>query len=376
VNGASDARNVDRSRPRDPHPRGLGLVLLTAFLTAATVPALHSWARRNQERQLQNRQGRLDRLLQAGSEDRRDALPERDPGSATDGTSPSVGRAVGRSVVVPVGARRSLEDTLVSPPSTVELFRAKGLREGEFERSLKPPATVTCSATRDGIEVRWERPADLDAQLALLRDLPLLRLGFRVYRWREGEEPRLVAPLAANETSFTDRDLPLWRVRFFYCVATVIEGTIGDLPTLIESKRSPVMKVETTENFKLEVEGGGADKASVALTAWLDGSVRHETLEVAPGQRIAKTIRRSGRPFELDTGLTLQELRVVDGTTERAIQRAEFLPDGRRKLDPLTGRPVFHSENITVPTRTLELRMTEAGGATRTLSAPVSPAGG
>jgi hypothetical protein len=377
VNGAGDARNVDRSRPRGAHPRGLGLVLLTGFLTAATVPALHSWARRNQERQLQNRQGRLERLLQAGSEDRRDALPERDPGNATDGTSRSVGRTARGSVVVPVGARRSLEDTLVSPPSTVELFRAKGLREGEFERSLKPPATVTCSATRDGIEVRWELPADLDAQIALLRDLPLLRLGFRVYRWREGEEPRLVAPLAANETSFTDRDLPLWRVRFFYCVATVIEGTIGDLPTLIESKRSPVMKVETTENFKLEVEGGGADKASVALTAWLDGSVRHETLEVAPGQRIAKTIRRDGRPFELDTGLTLQELRVVDGTTERAIQRAEFLPDGRRKIDPLTGRPVFHSENITVPTRTLELRMTEAGGATRTLSAPVSaPAGG
>src|SRR4030095_13138518 len=99
--------------------------------------------------------------------DRRDALPERDPGNATDGTSPSVGRSVGRSVVVPVGARRTLGDTLAPPPPTVELFRAKGLREGEFERSLKPPATVTCNATRDGIEVRWERPADLDAQLAV-----------------------------------------------------------------------------------------------------------------------------------------------------------------------------------------------------------------
>jgi len=376
VNGAGDARDVDRSRPRDAHPRGLGLVLLTAFLTAATVPALHSWARRNQERQLQNRQGRLERLLQAGSEDRRHALPERDRGDATDGTSQSVGRSIGRSVAVPVGARRSLEDTLVSPPSTVELFRAKGLREGEFERSLKPPATVTCNATRDGIEVRWERPADLDAQLALLRDLPLLRLGFRVYRWREGEEPRLVSPLAANETSFTDRDLPLWRVRFFYCVATVIEGTIGDLPTPIKSQRSQVMKVETTENFRLEVEGGGADKASVVLTAWLDGGERRESLEVAPGQRIAKSVRRDGRPFDLDTGLTLQELRVVDGTAEKSVQRAEFLPDGRRKIDPATGRPSFHAETVTVPTRTLELRMTEPGGATRTLSAPVSPPAG
>jgi len=187
---------------------------------------------------------------------------------------------------------------------------------------------------------------------------------------------RLVSPLAANETSFTDRDLPLWRVRFFYCVATVIEGTIGDLPTLIESKRSQVMKVETTENFELEVEGGGADKASVVLVAWLDGGERRESLEVAPGQRIAKSIRRDGRPFDLDTGLTLQELRVVDGTAEKSVQRAEFLPDGRRKIDPATGRPSFHAETVTMPTRTLELRMTEPGGATRTLSAPVSPPAG
>ncbi len=373
MNGDGDARHVDRSRPRGAHPRGLGLVLLTAFLGAATVPALHSWERRSQERQIEDRQARLARLLQAGSEDRRGSLPERDAGGATDGTSRIVGRPDRRSVVVPAGARRTLEDTLVFPPSTVELFRAKGLREGEFERSLKPPVTVTCTATRDGIDVRWERPADLDAQLATLRDLPLLRLGFRVYRWREGEEPRLVAPLAANETSFTDRDLPLWRVRFFYCVATVIEGTIGELPTLIESKRSPVMKVETTENFKLEVEGGAADRASVVLTAWLDGAERRETLELVPGQRIAKSVRRDGRPFDLDTGLTLQELRVVDGTAVKAVQRAEFLPDGRRKIDPATGRPSFHDESVTVPTRTLELRMTELGGAARTLSAPVAP---
>jgi hypothetical protein len=376
VNGEGDPRNVDRSRPRSAHPRAPGLTLLTAFLVAATVPALHSWARRIQERRLQVRQAKLDELLQAGSEDRRGALPEREPGDATEGTSRRVGRSDRRSVVVPAGARRSFEDSLAFPPSTVELFRAKGLREGEFERSLKPPATVRWTATRDGIEVKWERPADLDAQLAALRDLPLLRLGFRVYRWREGEEPRLVAPLAANETSFTDRDLPLWRVRFFYCVATVIEGTIGDLPTLIESKRSQVMKVETTENFRLEVEGGGADRASVVLCTWLDGDERREPLELVPGQRIAKSVRRDGRPFELDTGLTLQELRVVDGTAEKSVQRAEFLPDGRRKLDPATGRPTFHAETVTVPTRTLELRMTEPGGAARTLSAPVAPQSG
>src|SRR6185503_10936201 len=134
----------------------------------ATVPALHSWARRNQERQLRIRQAELDGLLQAGSEGRRGALPERPERN---------GDASGRSVDVPTGARRSFEDTLVFSPPIVELFRAKGLREGEFERALKPPATVTATASRDGIELRWVAPADLEALRARLRDLPLLHLG-------------------------------------------------------------------------------------------------------------------------------------------------------------------------------------------------------
>jgi hypothetical protein len=361
VNG--DATHVDRSPPRGAHPGGLGLLLLTAFLVAATVPALQSWTSRNQERQLRTRRAELDLLLDAGSKERNGALPGRDEG---DGPR--------RSIEVPAGVRRVFEDTLVFSPQSIELFKTKGLREGEFERALKPPVTVTSNVTRDGVELSWVAPAELDALRAMLRDLPLLRLGFRVYRWREGEEPRLLSTFDASQTKILDRDLPLWRVRFFYCVATVLEGTIGDLPTLIESKRSLVMTVETLENFELEVLDGAADRARLRVSAWVEGEKLQGVAEFKAGQRVTAQLDRAGTPVEVDTGMTLDSLRVVDGTAEKTVQRAEFLPDGRRKLDPATGRPLFRADVITVPTRTLELRLNEATGATRTLTAQLSPA--
>lgn len=356
-----DERHVDRSQPRGAHPGGHGLLLLTAFLIAATVPALHSWTSRNQERQLRARRAELDELLNVGSKERAGALPGRDEG---DGPR--------RSVEVPAGVRRVFEDTLVFSPQSIELFKTKGLREGEFERALKPPAAVTATATRDGIELSWEAPAELDSLRVMLRDLPLLRLGFRVYRWREGEEPRLLSSFDAGQTNITDRDLPLWRVRFFYCVATVLEGTIGDLPTLIESKRSSVMNVETAENFELKVLDGSADRARLHVSAWVEGASLEGVAEFKAGQRVRTQLDRAGTPVDVDTGLTLEGLRIVDGTVEKTIQRAEFLPDGRRKLDPASGRPVFRAVTITVPTRTLELRLNEASGATRTLTAELA----
>jgi hypothetical protein len=361
VNG--DERHVDRSPPRGAHPGGHGLLLLTAFLVAATVPALHSWTSRKQERQLRTRRAELDELLNVGSKERNGALPGRDEG---DGPR--------RSVDVPAGVRRVFEDALVFSPQSIELFKTKGLREGEFERALKPPTSLTPTATRDGVELSWEAPAGLDALRATLRDLPLLRLGFRVYRWPEGEEPRLLSTFDASQTRILDRDLPLWRVRFRYCVATVLEGTIGDLPTLIESKRSSVMTVETSENFELKLLDGSADRARLHVSAWIEGEAVQGDVEFKAGQRVKSELDRAGTPIEVDTGLTVEGLRVVDGTAEKTVQRAEFLPDGRRKLDPATGRPLFRSETVTVPTRTLELRLDDASGATRTLTASLAPA--
>jgi hypothetical protein len=356
---------VDRSPAEGAHPRFTGLLLLTAFLAAATVPALHSWTRRNRERQLSVRRAELDELLRSGPRDRRSALSELQEVAAPE-----------RAVEVPAGERRTFEDTLVFSPAVVSLFRTQGTREGEFERALKPPANVTSTANRDAVELRWSFPAGFSALSEALRDLPLLRLGFRVYRWHDAEEPRLVASLDASAESYIDRDLPLWRVRFQYCVATVLEGTLGDLPTLLESKRSPVITVETPENFELAVLGGSAGRVRLSLRAWVDRDWRSSELDLSEGAAVATTLERDGKAVPVDTGLTVREVRVIDGTTEKNVERAEFLPDGRRKVDPDSGRPTFRIENVVLPVQTIEVHFNDAAGGERTLSAPVAPPSG
>jgi len=352
---------VDKRAP-SAWPRTRVPLLLTAFLGAATVPALLSWTSHDQARVLGRRQQELDELLRAGAEDRRESLPDRVVS----------GELAAELVRVPAGDGLRFRSELLFSDAQVELFRQKSSREGEFERALKPPDALTAKGTRDEIEVAWESPAGFASLRDLLSEQPLLRLGFRVYRWREGEEPKLLATLEGSKTAYQDRDLPLWRERFFYCVATVLEGTIGDLPTLIESKRSSVITAETQENFALEVLDGTPDRGRFEVSAWLDGQWRKTVAEAGPGEPLRAALTRSRDGAEeqipLDTGLTVRALRWVEGRIETTARRAEFLPDGRRKLDPETGAPTFRTEAVSLPTRTLVAELVDSSGAARTVA--------
>jgi hypothetical protein len=306
---------------------------------------------------------KLDLRLQAGAEGRRDALPAAAVLSEAAGGAAALFR-------IATDAGQKFDGELVFPPQQIALFRTKSAREGELARSMQPPVSVAATAARDSIEIVWQPPASLDVVRAKLREQPLLRLGFRVYRWREGEEPHLLSSFGDQQTQVTDRDLPLWRARFFYCVATVLEGTIGDLPTLIESKRSSVITVETLENFTVDVVGGSAEHARVRISTSIDGAPREETIEVGAGDRITKVIERGGKPFDLDTGLVVKDLVATESASEETVDRPEFLPDGRRKLDPETGAPSFRKQKIRVPTRTLVLHCSEPSGVIRSFTSP------
>ena len=309
------------------------------------------------------REQELVSLLQTGAADRRAALP----------SVPNERDAASRARV-PAGAGQRFKSELIFSAQQVELFSTKSSREGEFEKLLKPPSQVATRAAREGVEVSWESPPDFSALRAALGGNPLLHLGYRVYRWRNGEEPRLVSASDGSQTTYRDRAVPLWRERLSYCVATVLEGTIGELPTLIESKRSSVITVETIENFSLEVLAGSEDRARVQLSAWIDGGWRKRVLEVAVGDRVRSppngTPGGEGSPAapELDAGLTVQGLRWLEGQQDATVEHPEFLPDGRRRIDPSTGLPTFRTERAHVPTRTLELRCSEPSGAIRTFT--------
>jgi len=354
------------ARPASAQPAFLGALRLTAFLAAATVPALLSWTNRAPEEDLQRRHAELTELLRAGVEGRRRSLPPRE----TAGVPPADFTANLS------GERPRLGSEIVFSRAELDLFTSKSHREGEFERALQPPADVTAKAGKESVEVAWAPPAGLAELRSSLGSQPLLRLGFRVYRWRDGDEPKLLTTFEGDRTAYEDRDLPLWRERFFYCVATVIEGTIGDLPTLIESKPSQVIPVETTENFTLEVVEGEADRVRLSLHALVDGRTIDRTIDAAVGDAIAPAVT-DDTPAELArrlrTGLTLESKRFVDSEVVETVQRPEFLPDGRRKLDPSSGLPTFRSESVARPFRTLEVTCRDAAGATRTFtSAPLN----
>lgn len=356
---------VAASSERAANVRFLGPLLLTAFLGAATVPALLSWIRHSTSREVGALAAELDEQLRGGAEDRRAVLP-----------SPVVGERDAAALVrLPERVGLRFRSELVFSAAQIELFAEKSHREVEFERALKPPEALTATVTPEGVELAWGPPADLAAVRERLRSQPLLRLGFRVYRWREGDEPKLLTTFEGGKTAFQDRDLPLWQERFFYCVATVLEGTIGDLPTLIESKRSAVITADISERFTLRVLAGEADEVRCALEATLDGRLHQRVFAVAAGAPIVPPAA-DDLPAELAarlaTGLTLTASRWVEGSRVEVRERPEFLPDGRRKLDPASGLPTFRSESATVPTRALEVTCRDRSGATRTFTSAAS----
>ncbi len=373
-------------------------MLLTAFLTSATVPALNSWIHREKG------QG-LERSRQALEEDLlEDDLPVEDllgadPLEEATGTpsleEPATGRER-RSIRheaparwrAPVEARLLLwreeskaptafESSRLFAPEVVDLFAEKSSREGELSRALEAPDAPDLSVTREGVELRWELPENLAALRSEVSDNSLLSLGFRVYRWRRGEEPTLLATNDVSKTFYLDRGLPLWRQEFLYCVASVLEGQIGDLPTLIESQSSPVIAVETLENFSVEVLDGTPELASVRLSVFVRGQWTRQTVELRDGDAVsAHFVLEDGelgrQELELDTGLVVEQVVAVDETLDETRRRPEFLPDGRRKVNPSSGLPSFAKQWSSVPVRTVELRCRAQDSTRRTfVSSPL-----
>lgn len=346
---------------RSAQPARLGGFLGIVALVAAGVPLLLFGVAGRERAAIEARRDALVRGMAPVEGDRGGALP---PAALPDGAT--VESLIGPREPAPAGIE--LPAALFYAPDEVALYRDKSRSEGEFERSLEPPREPRAGFEGDAVVVAWQPPDGFDSLRERLAAAPLLRAGFRLYRWRDGEEPALLATFGGTTTSYEDRDLPLWRERFFYCVATVLEGTLDELPTLIESKRSAVMTAETPERYSLQVLGEEADHVRLELAGEVGGRLLRRALEVAVGDRIAAPADAAGP--ELDSGLVVTAWRWVEGSLETSRVRPEFLPDGRRKLDPASGLPSFVTEPVTLPTRDLELTCREPSGATRTFTSP------
>jgi hypothetical protein len=323
-------------------------MLLTVFLASATFPALNSWIHHNQGSSLEAARSRLEAGLQNADRPGISLIPhwwarKKEPLSWFDPNWPF--------------ERLEVSSEVVFSAAVLDAFEARSTRESEFKAAVGSPEAPEVGVTDAGVALRWRPPEGLVAVRSELAENPLLDLRFRIYRWREGEDPQLLTSLEVTQNFFLDKNLPLWRDQYFYCVATVLEGKLDEVPTLIESKPSPVISVETRDRFSLQVLDGTGDRAEVEVSAQQGGRWIRQTFQVAPGERIGATSAEESAdlgPF--DTGLTLLEIDVREVSEEVEVQRPVFLPDGRREVDAQSGLPTFRTRKIPASARILELR--------------------
>ncbi|MFG0319842.1 MAG: hypothetical protein ACF8XB_21400 [Planctomycetota bacterium JB042] len=249
----------------------------------------------------------------------------------------------------------------------------------DLYKEIAPPLKFAWERTDRGVILTWEPNPSNEAIARLADDDPLLKTGYRIYRWRIGEDPAVIATGSLEQTTHLDEDLGIRGGLVFYSVLTVLEGRVGGNETLIESERSAVLEVDLEDAFDVRLVGfadgvvsedgrfptPGPD-ARVAVEVTLPTvPPRRATFEVGLGERIGG-VREVGREaVDFDTGLTVEDVRLVDDERSETVRHPMFDPDGSRAFDE-TGF-LFREETRRIPIQRLEVRCTGDRGRSRTL---------
>lgn len=249
-------------------------------------------------------------------------------------------------------------------------FRERGTRVDRYQRILAPPLALRSTRTSGGVLLEWDSNPSNDA-LQLEADAnPLLKTGYRIYRWRAGAAPAVIATGKLTQTRYLDSDLGPRGGEVFYSVLTVLEGRIGTSDTVIESQRSETLTVQLADAFDFDLVSGTSDRAVVEVVLPEDPALgvrpRHR-FEVGVGDTIgALVVPEVGAPLNFETGWVVNEIREVNETRDQVARHPVFNPDGSRTSDE--NGFVFRDEVRKIPVRRLEVQCTDAGGTPRVLS--------
>ena len=247
----------------------------------------------------------------------------------------------------------------------------------DLYQEISPPLALSSHRREDGVLLTWEPNPRNDAIAGLAADNPLLKTGYRIYRWRIGEEPAVIATGPLKQTSLVDDDLGIRGGLVFYSVLTVLEGRIGEIETLIESERSEVLEVDLEDAFGVRLlgyadgasdadgpRGPHAEDARVRIEVSLP-SVQH-VFDVAAGETLGDLVEIDGRTVDLGTGLVIESVALIEDEQDETIRHPVFNPDGSRAFDE-TGF-LFQEETRRIPIQRLEVRCAGDRGKTRILS--------
>ncbi len=343
-----------------PQPRWIQGWVLTAFVVAATVPALISWMDRRQRSALEMRRTRLESLLRVQNPTEELSQPSARERVANPERWEGWFKGVGDDI--------RLRDELLFDPEVLDQFHEQQNRRLDFAERLEAPPGLVAEVERDAVELRWLVPEALTELRSSLGEDSLLRIGFRVYRCLENEDPKLLGFNEISQSFFRDEDLPLWRERLHYRVATTLEGEVAGQKTLIDSRLSGVVSVETPENFTIELLGGDAVQARVQVAVYHSGRWIRETFEARPGEALGSPRVVDEENVDFDTGLRVVAIDVLEGSISETVQKLEFLPDGRRKVDPATGLPSHVQLKYRVAVENVRLRCQDRNGGERTFA--------
>ena len=342
---------------RPPHPRGNPWVLVAGATIALGLPALSVWRSAVASRPLEEKSALFHRSQS--------------------------GQARPPSFTVPANWRdavreRHLDWRPLEPSAPIALgpelfFRSEQLdffdetrdRGRELSADLDPPAKPRVIAEREGIRITWEPSAPIESLSARLHDDPLLLVRYRIYRWLAEEEPQLIGAVPVSETHFVDDTLPPWSLDLRYCVASALEGRLGDEPTLVDSRWTEVLEVESRRNFDVEVLEGDEKGADTIVSVYRGGRWIRERCHLSAGERVRRFDVAAGEDGpasgSVDVGFQVDSLAVERETIDESVLRPEFLPDGRRKVGP-DGNPTFAQQPVEVTLRTIVVRGTDPTG--------------
>ncbi len=240
----------------------------------------------------------------------------------------------------------------------------------ELFRRIAPPLRLRWEPHGLAIELAWDRNPANDAIEREAAGNSLLSTGYRVYRWRVGETPRVIATGSLSQTRHLDEGLGARGGTVFYAVLTVLEGRIGEKDTLIESERSEVLTVVREDAFDVRLLGdataGDEPRVRIEVTVATEEDLASATFDVGVGDTIGGPREVAGRTIDFHTGLEVAAIDVIAETRDETIRHPLFNPDGSRAFDE-TGF-LFREEVRKIPVQRLEVRCDGDRGATRSLS--------
>ncbi len=269
-------------------------------------------------------------------------------------------------------ANRSLSAGSFYDATALVDFAGRSDLDHLVRESLVAPAGLraTEQAEPAGILLEWNANPSLAAIGALVAKNAgtnaALQAGFRVDRWRAGEEPAVIATVPFDRTSYLDGTVGPRGGAWTYRVRAFVAGKASDGSRVAEERKSDLVSVSRSEAFDLALVAGDTTKVTLEVTVTVGTGKKSARFEARRGERIGSSRDVDGMAVDFSTGLTVSEIAELDDVRELTVRHPLFNPDGSRRIDE--NGLVYRDEVRKVPVRRLEVRVQDSAGATRALS--------